>query len=107
MWGVVYAEPALSGMLTFAVLNVGQGDALYKSPTGVQLLVDGGPDDSLLRELPVVMPALDRSVDVVIRHIRMLTISAVSPVAGPLRSGGVYIARYLQRHCYRKTLETK
>ena len=59
-------KPALSGMLTFAVLNVGQGDALYKSPTGVQLLVDGGPDDSLLRELPVVMPALDRSVDVVI-----------------------------------------
>ncbi len=68
VWGVVYAEtPHLSGVLTFAVLNVGQGDALYiESPTGVQLLVDGGPDDSLLRELPVVMPALDRSVDVVI-----------------------------------------
>ena len=56
-----------SGVLTFAVLNVGQGDALYiESPTGVQVLIDGGPDSSLLRELPKVMPLFDRSLDAVI-----------------------------------------
>lgn len=30
--------------LTFAMLNVGQGDALFiESPTGTQILIDGGP----------------------------------------------------------------
>ncbi len=54
-------------MLTFAVLDVGQGDALYiESPTGVQVLVDGGPGDALLQALPTVMPALDRSLDAII-----------------------------------------
>ncbi len=68
VWGVVYAEtPSASGVLTFAVLDVGQGDALYiESPTGVQLLIDGGPGDALLQALPAVMPALDRTIDAVI-----------------------------------------
>lgn len=55
------------GALTFAVLDVGQGDALYiESPTGVQVVVDAGPDSSVLTELPKVMPLLDRSLDAVI-----------------------------------------
>ena len=68
VWSVVYAEtPHSSGILTFAVLDIGQGDALYiESPAGVQVVVDGGPDDSLLRALPAVMPALDRSLDAII-----------------------------------------
>lgn len=67
-WSAVYAQtPRPSGVLTVAMLSVGQGDALYiESPTGVQVLIDGGPDDALLRELPLVMPALDRSLDAVI-----------------------------------------
>jgi len=53
--------------LTFAVLNIGQGDALYiESPSGVQVLLDGGPDSSVLRELPKVMPVGDRSLDALI-----------------------------------------
>ncbi len=64
----MYAEtPSPSGVLTFAVLDVGQGDALYiESPTGVQVVIDGGPGDALLQALPAVMPALDRSLDAVI-----------------------------------------
>lgn len=66
VWTLVYAQTP-RGVLTFAVLNVGQGDSLYiEGPTGVQLVVDGGPDDSLLRELPKVMPLFDRSLDAVI-----------------------------------------
>lgn len=68
VWSVVYAEsPHSTGQLILAVLDVGQGDALYiESPTGVQLLIDGGPDGAVLGQLPELMPALDRSLDAVI-----------------------------------------
>lgn len=68
VWSVVYAQvPHASGALTFAVMDVGQGDALYiESPTGVQVVVDGGPDDALLEQLPALMPAMDRSLDALI-----------------------------------------
>lgn len=68
VWSVVYAQtPSGSGVLTLSVLDVGQGDALYvESPTGVQLLVDAGPDEAVLYALPEVMPSLDRTLDAVI-----------------------------------------
>lgn len=53
--------------LTFAVLNVGQGDALFiESPTGTQILVDGGPPKKVLSKLSRVMPLFDRSIDAII-----------------------------------------
>jgi competence protein ComEC len=59
--------PKKEGVLTFAVLDVGQGDALYiESPTGTQVVVDGGPGNNLLKELPKVMPFYDRSVDMIV-----------------------------------------
>lgn len=55
------------GYLTVSFLNVGQGDAIFvESPTGRQLLVDGGPDRSVLRELGSVMSWYDKNIDVVI-----------------------------------------
>lgn len=54
-------------MFTFAVLDIGQGDALYiESPTGTQILVDGGPPRRVLGELAQVMPLFDRSLDAII-----------------------------------------
>lgn len=53
--------------LRIAFLDVGQGDAIFiESPTGTQILVDGGPDSSLLRELPSVMNPFDRYLDAII-----------------------------------------
>ncbi|MBP6866495.1 MAG: MBL fold metallo-hydrolase [Candidatus Pacebacteria bacterium] len=53
--------------LTFAMLDVGQGDALFvESPTGIQILIDGGPKNAVLQELPKVMPFWDRTLDAVI-----------------------------------------
>ncbi|MEI7719775.1 MAG: MBL fold metallo-hydrolase [bacterium] len=64
VWVRVGAETP-SGLLKVAVLDVGQGDAIYiESPTGEQLLIDGGPDGSLLRQLSKIMPLFDRSIDV-------------------------------------------
>jgi len=53
--------------LTVAFLDVGQGDAIFiETPDGVQMLIDGGADSSVLRELPKYMPMLDKSLDVVL-----------------------------------------
>lgn len=66
VWLAVFARTPRKE-LTFAVLDIGQGDSIFiESPAGVQVLIDGGPDASVLRELPKVMPQFDRSLDAVI-----------------------------------------
>lgn len=53
--------------LTFAMLNIGQGDALFiESPTGTQILVDAGPPRKILSQLARVMPPFDRTIDGII-----------------------------------------
>ena len=55
-----------NGILTVAFLDVGQGDAIWiESPSGNQVLIDGGPGKVVLRELSKVMPFYDHSIDVV------------------------------------------
>jgi len=52
---------------TFAMLDVGQGDALFiESPTGTQILVDGGPPRKILNQLSRVVSPFDRSIDAII-----------------------------------------
>ena len=56
-----------SGTMQVHVLDVGQGDSLFiQSPQGYQIVVDGGPDMSLLEHLGMVMPWFDRSIDLLI-----------------------------------------
>ena len=63
VWYAVVAEDK-GGKLTFAFLNIGQGDAIFiESPTGVQMMIDGGPGPIVLRELGKVMPFYDRTID--------------------------------------------
>ena len=66
VWTAAVTAP--DGRLSVTFLDVGQGDAIFiQTPSGVQLLVDGGPDpDVLQRELGSVMPFWDRSLDAVI-----------------------------------------
>ncbi|MEK7208559.1 MAG: MBL fold metallo-hydrolase [Patescibacteria group bacterium] len=66
VWYAVVWEDR-SGLLTVAFLDVGQGDAIFiESPTGVQVVVDGGPDRSVLRQLGRVMPFYDRTIDMLL-----------------------------------------
>lgn len=53
--------------ILFAMLDVGQGDALFvESPTGTQVLIDGGPARKILGSLSRVMSPFDRSIDAII-----------------------------------------
>ena len=57
--------PHKDGRVSF--LNVGQGDAIFvETPDGVQVLIDGGPDDTVVRALGEVMDPRDRSIDMVV-----------------------------------------
>lgn len=52
---------------TVSFLDVGQGDSiLVTSPSGKQLLVDGGRSKNILRLLEEVMPRFDHSLDLII-----------------------------------------
>ncbi len=66
LWTKVLAEME-SSTLTVAFLDVGQGDATYiETPSGVQVLIDGGNGSHVLRGLGQIMPWFDRSIDVVV-----------------------------------------
>lgn len=56
----------LDGLLHVYFLNVGQGDAELIEINGNQVLIDGGPDGTILQELGRVMPFYDHSIDLVI-----------------------------------------
>jgi len=66
IYQLVSTEPE-QGNLKVIVLDIGQGDAIFiESPSGNQVLVDGGPTSQILQRLGEVMPFYDHSIDFVI-----------------------------------------
>ena len=66
IWYAAVSEDR-GGTLTVVFLNVGQGDAIFiESPTGAQMMIDGGPGKVVLRELGKIMPFYDRSIDLLL-----------------------------------------
>ncbi|MBY0537954.1 MBL fold metallo-hydrolase [Patescibacteria group bacterium] len=63
----LFSVPVTTNILSVTFLDVGQGDAvLIETPDGVQLLIDGGPDNTVLRRLSEELPWFDTSLDVVL-----------------------------------------
>jgi competence protein ComEC len=53
--------------LTFAMLDIGQGDALFvESPIGTQIMFDAGPLHKILGPLSRVMSPFDKSIDAIV-----------------------------------------
>lgn len=64
---VSLASEHRANTLSVSFLNVGQGDAIFiETPNGTQVLIDGGKNDAVLRELSSQMSFWDRTIDVVI-----------------------------------------
>jgi len=53
--------------LQVSFLDIGQGDAVYiRAPNGNDVLIDSGPDDSVIQKLHEVMPSFDQDIDMII-----------------------------------------
>lgn len=64
---VAVTQAATGGELRVTFLDIGQGDAIFiQSPSGAQMLIDGGKNRAVIRQLSKVMPLFDRSIDVVL-----------------------------------------
>jgi len=81
------------GKLHVVFFDVGQGDAIFiQSPTGQQVLIDGGPDPTtLLAHVGEQMPFWDRSLDLVIlTHPDADHLTGLVPVLERYRVGQVF-----------------
>lgn len=96
------------GLLRVDILDVGQGDAiLLTSPSGKQVLVDGGPDDSVLKQLGSHMPFLDRTIElVVLTHPDADHVNGLVPVFERYRVGRVLFSGIVKEQSrYQRLLE--
>ena len=63
----VYRAIFAPSVLQVTILEVGKGDAtLVRTPSGATLLIDAGPDASVLRALGSALPMWQREIDAVI-----------------------------------------
>ena len=66
IWLAVF-EQTSDGILEITFFDIGQGDAIFiETPSGKQILIDGGPDKSVLEKLGQEMSFYDRTIDLVI-----------------------------------------
>lgn len=59
-------SPTTANQMSLSVFDVGQGDAILAQAGDKQILIDGGPDTSVLERLGAVMPPGDRTIDLII-----------------------------------------
>jgi competence protein ComEC len=78
--------------LKVAFLDIGQGDSIYiEAPNGRQMLVDGGPDPTVLSRLAKVMPFGDRSIDILLAtHADADHISGLSDVIDHYKVSAIF-----------------
>lgn len=64
IFSLVFFHPNPNPEVIF--LNIGQGDAILIQQGSFQILVDTGPDDSILYELPKYMPSNDYTIEIIL-----------------------------------------
>jgi competence protein ComEC len=66
VWLAVFGQSP-GNFLEVIFFDIGQGDAIFiETPNGRQVLIDGGPDKTVLEKLNQTMPFYDRTIDLLI-----------------------------------------
>lgn len=93
----VFSQPKYDGLLHVDFLDVGQGDAIFiKSPSGTQVLVDGGRGSIVLARLQKAMGFFDRDIDMVVAtHADMDHIGGLIDVLTRYKVGTVLMTKNL------------
>ncbi len=66
IWSAVFSRVA-GDILEVHFFNIGQGDSIFiETPDNKQILIDGGPDKTVLEKLNQTMPFYDRKIDLLI-----------------------------------------
>jgi competence protein ComEC len=66
LWGAMLALPDPNTLKVHS-LDVGQGDSiLVRAPSGNDILIDGGPDATVLERVGTILGFFDRSIDLVV-----------------------------------------
>jgi competence protein ComEC len=91
---LVRNEPAKEDQrLRVSFLDVGQGDsALIKTPRGKYVLIDGGPDKTVLSEIGKLMPPTERNIEaVILSHPHADHVSGLNYVLDRYHVGKIYM----------------
>ncbi len=64
IWSAYFKEP--DSNLHIFIFDIGQGDSELIQKGNYQILIDGGPDDSVIAQLGKVMPLEDREIEEII-----------------------------------------
>jgi competence protein ComEC len=92
-----------------SILDIGQGDAiLLEAPTGQVILVDGGPDKTVLRRLGEELPFWERRIDLlVLTHPHEDHLAGFNSILDRYTVGGVMITGVeAKSQAYEHFLET-
>lgn len=107
VWYAVFYYEARAGKLLFHIFDIGQGDALFlELPDGNQILVDGGPDKTILSKLGRAMLPWDRDIDMLVLthphadHLDgLLEVAKRYKIGAVLESGSLHsIPEYAEWH---------
>ncbi|MEA2056486.1 MAG: hypothetical protein U9O78_02085 [Patescibacteria group bacterium] len=92
--------------LHIVTCDVGQGDAILITKGFWQMLIDGGPNDSVLSCLNKKMPFWDRSIEVVVvTHADKDHIGGLPQVFANYRVANTYISDFKETEIYQKLFE--
>jgi len=66
VWSVIFIQTP-NNILEVHFFDVGQGDSIFiETPNSRQILIDGGPDKTVLKRLNQTMPFYDQTIDLII-----------------------------------------
>jgi len=91
VWIFVFIENHQSNLLAMKFLDVGQGDAEFiETPDKKQVLIDGGPDLTILEKLGRAMSFYDHYIDLIIlTHPEADHLNGLIEVAKRYRIGAI------------------